>query len=49
MEFTTQEKELLQMLLNQQYQFLQFNYKGSKENQQAGIDLVWSIQDKLGE
>ena len=49
MEFTNQEKTLLKMLLNQQYQFLQFTYNGSKEDQKTGIELVFSIQDKLGE
>lgn len=47
MNLTNQEKTLLKMLLNQQYQFLQFSFNGSKEDQKAGIDLVWSIQDKL--
>ena len=47
MDLTTQEKTLLKMLLTQQYQFLQFTYNGSKEDQKTGIDLVFSIEDKL--
>jgi hypothetical protein len=47
MELTKQEKTLLKMLLTQQYHFIQFTYKGSKEDQKTGIDLIFSIQDKL--
>jgi hypothetical protein len=47
MELTKQEKTLLKMLLTQQYHFIQFTYNGSKEDQKTGIDLIFSIQDKL--
>ena len=47
MELTKQEKTLLKMLLTQQYQFMQFTFNGSKEDQKTGIDLIFSIQDKL--
>jgi hypothetical protein len=47
MEFTTQEKILLKMLLNQQAHFIQFNYKGSDEDKNLGLRSVISIQNKL--
>jgi hypothetical protein len=48
MKLTTQEKTLLKMLLNQQFQFVQFNYKGPDIDKNEGLELVLSIQNKLG-
>jgi hypothetical protein len=49
MEFTKQEKTLLKMLLNQQYQFMEFTFSGIPEDKALGLQLVLDIQDKLGE
>ena len=47
MELTTQEKTLLKMLLNQQFHFVQFSYKGTDQDKNEGLELVMSIQNKL--
>ena len=48
MDLTKQEKTLLKMLLNQQFQFMQFTFSGSPEDKALGLQLVSDIQDKIG-
>jgi hypothetical protein len=48
MDLTKQKKTLLKMLLNQQFQFMQFTFSGSPEDKALGLQLVSDIQDKIG-